>query len=451
MSATATVGAAIGIYNAAKGLYGEYSDKAKPYADRAKPYVDAYRDANESSLTQKAKKCFIESRAYVDKEIEHEKVTSGILKFSLSMQASLVIAALRLDGLVSGGVTVSNRLSSVATENNSNYVDIVELLKKDSLSLESLDPKLSKQEREEKLKFDAIVARVDKLKNEAEIKRHEARKAEMEADIKTAEKLKKDAELKRTEAQELERQLEKQRQNVERISSIKDDDVTPSTDVNLTVGKIINITMTADNGSQVTVPLFVRVNPYIVSQDMVSYMMETCGPTIFSGKRRAQLKAGEISFWKDYVFGIDLIKKQEKILAKDKDGEFAEYIRTQNKKDRKKITDAIRRGKDPSNYRTSSNLANAVLVFSQDAVDDGELRGGIKLHNYSDRQKFFEKSYASMIFVVDPNHERVTMYLNGFKDVGNYSYNDFVRKKDLEGEDFMSILRSVSQGQISRF
>lgn len=414
-----------------------------------KKYPEYYENANEAvkhpvSLTQRAKECFIESRAYIDKDIAHEKVTTGILKLALTLNSSLVLAGLRLDGLVESGITVSNRLKSIATED---YIDTAETLRADAIALETVDPKVRHDltQEEHRLEKAKIQLATDREKLKQLIAKGEEDKA---ARIRE--------EIARQEAE-----IDKHYDRIRELSTVETSDVTPTTDVNLAVGKVIEVTLTGsqaevDGGSgprdaKVTIPLFIRINPYLVDSELVSYMMEVSGHGILSGKRRAQLKAGEISWLKDYVFGMDIVRRTQSILKKDLGGEFANFLESVGKKNRRRWVDIYNRVGDKTNYRPSSNLANAILVFSRDAVERGRINNGVNLDDFAERQNFFDKTYASMIFIVDPNHERVSIYLNGFKDVGNYSYNDFIHKKDLQGDDFMTVLRSVTQGQISRF
>lgn len=432
-SAAATI-----LITAAKSLFDRANQKK--LLKEGEAVYDAV--ATPTSLTQRAKECFIESRAYLGKDIQHEKVIPGILKLSLTLNSSLVVAGLRLDGLVESGVTVSNRLRTVATED---YLDTSMSLRNDAISLESVDPNVHRERTADERKAEreeiAIATAREKLKQlEAEGKEREAQRL-------------------RDEIAREEEEHAKLIRRIEDLGKVETSDVTPSTDANLAVGKVIEVTLSGDSAGitkpgepspKVTIPLFIRINPYLVDPELASYMMEATGHGILSGKRRAQLKAGEISFWKDYIFGMDIVRRTDAILKKDNDGEFADYLKSVVRKQTSQWVDAHQKLNDKA-YRSSSNLANAILIFSADSVEKGRINNGIDLSKYNERQRFFGATYASMIYVIDPNHERVTLYLNGFRDVGSYSYNDFIHKKDLQGDDFMSILRSVTQGQISRF
>lgn len=368
-----------------------------------------------TSLTKRAKQCFIESRAYIDHDIAHEAVTSGIIKFALALSGSLVVTSVGLDAAVSAGVTVSDRLRAVSTEHMLPYVDTVNELQKDSIALESVSPNP---------KFSSDIHHLDT--------RIEALERQPSTDQR-------DKELTR---------LQKERA---RLSQIETADITPSTDLNLAMGKVVEITFNGPNNLTVKVPLYIKINPYLVAPELMSYLLETTAPALTSSKRWAQLQAGEITFWRDYVFGMDIAEKLNRTLAKDKTGEFAQYISMSANKDRSRLIDTALKAKKGHAYTTSSNLANAVLIFSEAAVREGEMRGHLRLSNPAQRQRFFDKNYAAMIFVVDPSHERVTMYLNGFAQEAHLSYSDFVRKKDIEGVDFLSVLRTVASGNISRF
>lgn len=439
MVALGAVAAGTTLVNVAKSIYGP---DLLPDVARSLGAGDLASDAYRAkSLTQRAKQCFIESRAYIDKDILHEKVTAGIVKFTLTITTSLVISTLGLDSMVESGVTVSDRLRAVATES---YIDTALSLRQMSIGLESVDPKLKQKEKKAKTTED--IARVRRAQIYNKIKVYNEKVKENPKLAGQANHLVENLLLEKAKYDKIIEDAEKE---TERLRKVEFSDVTPTTDVNLPVGKVIEITLNGPRGAY-KIPLFVRVNPYTVDPSLVSFLLETTGESMTSDKRRAMLKAGEITFWKDYVFGLDQVRRMQKVLSRDKDGEFAEFIARNSEKEDKRIRDTVNLIATKG-YRTSSNLANAVLIFSEAAVRDGQMRGGTNLLDFSERQRFFDKNFASMMFVVDPAHEKVTLYLNGFSDVGHYSYSDFTRKKDLEGEDFMSVLRTISAGNVSRF
>lgn len=391
---------------------------------------------NAKSLTQKARQCFIESRVWVDKSIEHEKVISPLLKFTLALQASLVIASLGLDGLVESGITISDRLRSVSSES---FIDTADLLKRDSLNLENVGMESWINPSNENIHW-------DDRSNQKAIDRLQERREELMNALRNSGNDHGNDNAYKTELVEIDKQLKE----LTRLRKIETSEVTMNTDSTLPVGKIIEVTMRGPNGAEYKIPLYIRLNPYMVDPELAGYMLETAGLAFTSDKRKLMLDAKEITFWRDYVCSADQMDRMRKLLAKDKHGEFTQFIAQNSNKDATRIWQTLHAIANKG-YKTSSNLANSVLVFSEYAITEGELHGGVSLHNYNERQRFFDKSYASIIYVIDPSHEQVTMYLNGFRDAGHYTYSDFIRKKDLDGDNFMSVLRTISSGNISRF
>lgn len=477
MSIMGMVAAGTALVDIAHRLYTNSAD-AKDMAQKGANNLVRMADDdnyNAKSLTQRAKKCFIESRAYVDKAIEHEKVLPPLMKHILAFQVSLVLTSLKLDGLVSDGITVSNRLRSVASED---YRDVAADLRKDSLALENigniLNPSLefssaqdfehekeaafrkAKKFKEVKDEYESQILNIQQRMSSYQQLLADARLAKNKPEMGKFKALveKDKAELKAltAEYEKVKADLSEELDEANRYRRIDSSDITPSTDVSISMGAVKEITFQGPNGQAYTVPIYIKVNPYMVDSELVSYLMETTGSAFSTRKRLEQYKAGEITFFKDFLGGMDLVKRMEKNLRKDKSGEFAAYIAHTVSKENKRVRETLMKLADSENKRrTSSNLANAILIFSESSVKEGQRRGGINLENRKDRQRFFDKNFASMIFVIDASHEHVTMYLNGFESVGHYTYSEFIRKKDIEGEDFMSILRAVSTDNLSRF
>ena len=445
------------------------------------------------SLTQRAKKCFIESKAYIDKDIEHEKVMPGLMKHVLGYITSLTLTSLRLDNLVSDGVTISDRLRSVATER---YTDVVSNLKRDSLALEGLATDiLSGNIMQDTSKLERDLRKAEELRNSRRETREafkekiaqvenaiqaideqigqektnliaapkpgknaiKVRISQLENEkhklLHTLSVLKSDNANAEAAYQEAMADYDREVAEVNRIHEIGITDVTPSSDVSLSKGVVKEITLKGPNGATYVVPIYVKVNAEVVNSEQISYLMEVCGHALTSAKRRVMLSAGEITFIKDFLFGMDLIKRMQRLVKSDKTGNFAAFTAKTAGKDNKRVHDTLLKLADDGRrgYKSSSNLANAVLIFSEKSVKDGQRRGGVNLNNPKERQRFFEKSYASMIFVLDPSHELITMYMNGFDSVGHFPYSEFLHKKDLDSEDFMSVLRAVSSDNLSKF
>ena len=82
-----------------------------------------------------------------------------------------------------------------------------------------------------------------------------------------------------------------------------------------TTGRILNIDFNIGEkqSKKITIKLFINFLNRVLSTSFMNNMFELA----YKDKkyRFLKYKAGEISFWKDFVFGLDYVRKQEKLLS----------------------------------------------------------------------------------------------------------------------------------------
>ena len=166
-------------------------------------------------------------------------------------------------------------------------------------------------------------------------------------------------------------------------------------------------------------------------------------------KRSTMWKAGEISFWKGFVLGITDLERQREIMKKDKDNTFKEY-KSINMKKRvrffKQFLSMIfmeSKVSEREYQKNSKNIANSVLVLAENSVKQCKAETGFDLHNKMDRFNYFSRTMSMLIYVVDPMYNRVTLYMNGIDDVGNYTYEQFKPKG--KNSDVVNILKAIQE------
>jgi len=201
------------------------------------------------------------------------------------------------------------------------------------------------------------------------------------------------------------------------------------------------------NGNAVTIPVFIQMQPSIIDAEVAPRFVDmNVDPTWW--QRWTQARAGEISWFKDFLLNRDLIKRDKSILKDPKKANaFSDFLKTVAKKDFYALGDAT----DTLGARHSSNLANSVVVFSEDTVAQAKADSGIDLHKEADRNRYFKNTYTMIIAIIDPLHQRVTVYFNGIDGDINCSYTEF-RPKDtkFDPKDFMAALSAFSTNNISR-
>jgi hypothetical protein len=215
------------------------------------------------------------------------------------------------------------------------------------------------------------------------------------------------------------------------------------------IGELYEITLTNPNNKDVSikVPVFVQMQPSMVPVDIAPRFIDmNVMPSLW--QRWTQMNAGELSFWKDFILNRDLIHRQKSVLKNPRTAKaFSEFLKTVAKKDKYALADVT----DKSTAARSGNLANSVVIFSEDTVAQAKADSAIDLHNPRDRQRYFRDTYTMIICVIDPIHQRVTTYFNGLDGSLDNSYNEFKPKdQKFDPKDFMQAIQAFSTNSLSR-
>ena len=351
--------------------------------------IDEYKNSAKS-VTEANKASTIESRVYLDSLIVNEPVVHPLLMSLQNLYAAYILNTIQLNEFVTDSRKVSDTLSVIATEDVQG------------------DPELYNSISDDFMAFAGLEAQDNN----------------------------------RTSAKQSTEALDDDR---EKQSVTFNDPPAPKNP--LPEGRQLAVKLTSPNKEkEISVNVFIILKPYYVKQKLVKEIIKL-DSRIDILKRYFQWRAGEIAFWKDFVFQIDQIQQRMKTARSDESGTVYDYIATQTKKKGKRIGDLISRFGRSSDKEMSSNVANTILVFSEDAVKRAKADASIDLHKSLDRIQYFENTFAMFIAIIDPMYNKVTLYINGHKDGATYSYNDFTsRSKDTA--DIKSILDTISQNRM---
>lgn len=187
--------------------------------------------------------------------------------------------------------------------------------------------------------------------------------------------------------------------------------------------------------------LYVQLIPYVLKPEVVNgYIGANFNPPL--SRRWMQLRAGEISFWNDFIFTRDLIKKQAEALKKDRSGVIGEMM----SKNRNKLW---RWFLGLTGFRpVSHNTANTIMICSKESFMKACSENAINFENFTQRQRYFNKTWSMIICVVDRTYNLVDMYLNGLDFKGTYTY-ELLNKVGTKGQDAFNlkeIMSAFSQG-----
>ncbi len=192
--------------------------------------------------------------------------------------------------------------------------------------------------------------------------------------------------------------------------------------------------------------LFVQLVPYILQQQVCAGFMNINFAQSLSSRWKA-LRAGEISFVKDFILGRDQVEKAGKMLKNDNTGVIAEMMTRQRNKLFRWAAGMT--GILPERH----NLAAAIMVLNKQTFDQTCREAHVDFNSFLSREKFFIKTFSMMMVVVDPMYGTVKMYFAGNPAVGTYSYQmiNKVGAKNKDAFDLKEVMTAFSQGQAPRF
>lgn len=361
-----------------------------------------------SSIASVTRQTSILSRAFIDEAVVGEIVLPHLMKSAHEWYAAQIVAALRLTNMVNSKQNVQDIMSVVQTGYNTK-----------SIASEALEHLLDQE--------CFIGESLEQIGMEA---------SNNPSDDET--------ELKDTKARNELARVRNGKNELTAVKSVKvgDNKIGP-------MGELYEVDLVnpADPSHPITVPIFVQMQPSIIAAEYAPRFIDmNVMPHIWN--RWTQWRAGEIAFFKDFLFNLDIVRRNSSILKDpEADATFKEFMKTAAKKDYYALKD-VTFSKDG---KMSQNLANSVMVLSEDAVQRAKAESAIDLHNSTDRHNYFKNAYAMMVIIVDSLHQRVTIYFNGVDGDLNLGYADF-RPKDskFDPNDFMAALQAFSTNSISR-
>lgn len=378
--------------------------------------INAIQSANSpTSLTEFAKQSMINSRVYIEKNLATDEILTPLMQNIMSLYCGLVFTAVNLNQNICGSKTVRDISSTVSSaeafdaRQKSNTFDSAMSLMKDYF----------------------VGSNKDNLLNRpyASMKRNNANNA------------------KRTQIINDNRQIDNRRYSASTKIDLKPNSVIDPEpkSVSLPSGRILNIPMLTDGNSTFNLQLLIQLFPFFIETDVAQEFIDLNFTPSF-WRRFTQFKAGEISFFKDFIFSCDLREKRMKALIKDKTGGLADMI---NKQKNAVASHWMNFLKKPGTEKI--NIASTILILNKNSVDKALSRNGIDLKSSSNRKKFFENSYCMMLVVVDQMYNEVDIYYNGIEAVSTFKYEQIKRESKKDSTDLVSIMKSYAQGLAPKF
>lgn len=372
-----------------------------------------------SSITALSGQSTILSRVFVDQSVIDEPVLPNFLRSCHEWYAAQIISALHLSQLVTDGVSVQDILTPVQTGYNKRTTSVIRNIRDRRFATESFLVNYLGLERADQMIGLEAYGNFDpkKLPSNSLAKAVNDKPSEEPYGLDSM-----------------------------RSRGVSENRLGP-------IGELFEIKLSRpklgkdDSEDSITVPVFVQMMPTIIPESIAPRFIDmNVDENIW--QRWTKMRAGEISFWKDFVLQRDVMKRHKAII---KDAEvakaFGDFLKSVEAKDKYALGDLT----DSLSASQSYNLANSVMIFSEDTVMRAKVDSAIDLHKESDRNHYFKNTYSMIIAIVDSLHQRVTVYFNGLDGGLNASYNDFKGKdQKFDPKDFMAALQAFSTNSVSR-
>lgn len=208
---------------------------------------------------------------------------------------------------------------------------------------------------------------------------------------------------------------------------------------NLAVGKLLAVDLTI-NGEQLSVPTMVTLFPLIADRESFLHILSSFNRELTWKERWHDYRSGVIGMV-DLITSRDLIKKHRSTMIKDKSG-FYRIVQRQNRNNK---VAAARRG--PSLAEASS-----ILMFSSTLARMVEVETGVSFDSFEDRENIFETTQSMLMFVIDTEWDRVTIYHSGFQAPTKLELRELKSANKNAGPDVAEILKAYQLGSApSRF
>ena len=202
---------------------------------------------------------------------------------------------------------------------------------------------------------------------------------------------------------------------------------------NLSVGKLLNVEVT-DGDNKTKLPVLIRLVAAEVPTQTITHIFSAGGRDTW-GHRLFLARTGQIRFWRDFVFGQDMIDAHFKALMNDKSGVY------------KEITDRRRNNISKSIQTGRLSLADAsnIAVVSTETLKKSTNQLYGKIEEPATRKKIFDNSFLLLLIAVDERHQRVTVYHRGMDMSSTYRIDAIKAAEKSKGQDITDIFKMFSK------
>ncbi|AXH70842.1 capsid protein [Vibrio phage BONAISHI] len=203
----------------------------------------------------------------------------------------------------------------------------------------------------------------------------------------------------------------------------------------LAVGKVLNVPL---GQGLPDMSVTVMLNPRVLDSAFMGKVLDAyVGKPTDLISRWTQWRTGEISSFLDYALCLDMIRQDKQLRLEDKDGFYTAARNSRSSG----LLSTLWSGKKSMNI-----ASNFVLLHENTARNlEGNMRG--KFSNFKKREDFFKSTGSMICTVVNPTHERITVYTRGIREFGIYDFDEIKAAATNPGHaDVNAIMKAYKEG-----
>lgn len=204
---------------------------------------------------------------------------------------------------------------------------------------------------------------------------------------------------------------------------------------NLAVGQIVDVNIVRGD-KKATLPVQIRLRTIGADPTVIKEILALGGEDRSRSARLRKLRVGEITLWRDLVMNQDYIDRYRSAALADKSG----YFRAAYKRSNKGILATLMTGE------TSVGVASSICITTRDTIRDLETVIDGRIEDFSTRQQIFDDSLMMLLFVIDTDHDTVTLYTRDIEQSGVYAMKDL--KGAGKSNDLTDIMKVFMEGRV---
>lgn len=172
--------------------------------------------------------------------------------------------------------------------------------------------------------------------------------------------------------------------------------------------------------SDFKIPIALKANPHFLRTDELAALFDSAIEDKRLLTRIVKLTSGEISFFKDFLFNIDRIKRDQKLYESFGQHPWYQQFMARKEKNRAKrlgliLSSLFGKGKEIVSA-TSNYLPTASIILTVDELEkSSKMKFGFLLKNEKILWSILNHLGLLCIGIYDPRRETFAFYFNGFK------------------------------------